>query len=57
MPDLTIKCADCQKEFVFTEGEKKFYDSKGLTQPKRCKPCRQARRESRENQQTMDRQN
>lgn len=34
-----LKCLDCGVEF-FTEGEKKFYKSKGLNMPKRCKECR-----------------
>lgn len=39
-------CADCGEEFTFTEGEQKFYWSKGLANPKRCKPCRMVRRRS-----------
>lgn len=34
-----LKCAVCGKPF-FTQGEKKFYETKGLTIPKRCKECR-----------------
>jgi len=36
----TIACVDCKENFIFTDGEKEFYESKGLTVPKRCKPCR-----------------
>lgn len=43
MSKYLLECMDCGVEF-FTEGEKKFYDSKGLTMPKRCKPCRDKRR-------------
>ncbi|MCB5265300.1 MAG: zinc-ribbon domain-containing protein, partial [Candidatus Cloacimonetes bacterium] len=25
MPDKTIICRDCNKEFIFTEGEQEFY--------------------------------
>ena len=50
MPDRNIQCVDCGNEFAFSEGEQKFYTSKGLTQPKRCKKCRQVRREARGDQ-------
>lgn len=53
MPDRMIPCLDCKVEFAFTEGEQKFYASKQLSDPKRCKPCRQARRESREDQKNL----
>lgn len=44
MPDRNIKCLDCQKEFLFSEGEQKFFETKQLSEPKRCKPCRDTRR-------------
>lgn len=40
MPDLTIQCADCGEDFIFSEGESKFFQSKGFASPRRCKPCR-----------------
>lgn len=43
MKDYLLKCMECSSEF-FTEGEKIFYENKGLTMPKRCKPCRDKRR-------------
>ena len=42
--DKTIKCQDCGKEFVFTEREQEFYTEKGFEPPKRCKSCRDARK-------------
>ena len=39
-------CADCGQEFIFTEGEQRYFWSKGLAEPKRCKPCRMIRRRS-----------
>ncbi|EKE04466.1 MAG: hypothetical protein ACD_20C00066G0001 [uncultured bacterium] len=43
--DITLQCADCGCDFDFTGSEQEFYASKGLTnQPKRCKPCRGARK-------------
>jgi hypothetical protein len=41
-----LTCADCGQEFVFTEGEQRYFWSKGLAEPKRCKPCRVIRRRS-----------
>jgi len=45
--DITLQCADCGYDFEFTISEQEFYASKGLTnQPKRCKPCRNAKKGS-----------
>ncbi len=45
MPDKTIICRDCNKEFVFTEGEQEFYQEKGLqNEPQRCPECRKAKK-------------
>ena len=30
MAEITLKCANCGQEFVFTEGEQSFYRRKGL---------------------------
>ena len=38
--DQEIKCVDCGNDFLFPEGEKKFYELKGLQPPKRCAECR-----------------
>lgn len=45
MPDEIKKCVDCGKDWTLTEGERKFFDEKGLTPPKRCKPCRAAKKQ------------
>lgn len=43
--DIILQCADCGCDFEFTSSEQEFYASKGLTnQPKRCKPCRNAKK-------------
>jgi hypothetical protein len=42
------KRAQCEKEFVFTVGEQKFFTEKGFTPPKRCKPCRDAKKAEKE---------
>ena len=45
--DKTLVCKDCGKEFVWTAGEQEFYASRGFeNQPQRCKPCRDARKNS-----------
>ena len=45
-PDRSIKCVDCNEHFVWTSGEQAFFHDKGLkNEPKRCKPCKQAKNE------------
>ncbi len=46
MTDEVIICADCRLEFTLTESEATFFASKGLTKPRRCKACRQKRRDA-----------
>lgn len=41
---MNIICQNCGKEFVFNEAEQEFYKIKGFPEPKRCKPCRDARK-------------
>ena len=48
MADQTIRCRDCPTEFVFTEGEQAFYAQNNFQPPKRCKPCRDARKQNRD---------
>ena len=44
MSDKTIICKDCNKEFIFTEGEQAFYAEKGFeNEPVRCPDCRKKR--------------
>lgn len=50
MPDKTIVCKDCNKEFIFTEGEQAFYKEKGFeNEPQRCPDCRRAKKQQRNN--------
>ena len=35
MSDISLKCKDCGKDFIFTEGEQKFYENKKFTNPTR----------------------
>jgi CxxC-x17-CxxC domain-containing protein len=42
--DRSIRCVDCSEQFVWTVGEQVFFHDKGLkNEPKRCKPCKQAK--------------
>ncbi len=44
--DLTLQCADCGCDFVFTSGEQEFYSQRGFSnQPKRCNECRNKRKQ------------
>jgi len=42
--DRAIACVDCGEHFTWTIGEQVFFHDKGLkNEPKRCKPCKQAK--------------
>ena len=42
--DREIACVDCGDQFTWTIGEQVFFHDKGLrNEPKRCKPCKQAK--------------
>lgn len=50
MADRTLVCKDCEKEFVFTQGEQDFYKEKGFeNDPVRCPECRKARKQQSNN--------
>jgi len=42
--DKVLMCVDCGQSWVFTAGEQAFFWSKGLSEPRRCKPCRERRK-------------
>jgi CxxC-x17-CxxC domain-containing protein len=42
-----IACAACGTDFEFTQEEQEFYESKGFQPPRKCKPCRDAAKQSR----------
>lgn len=48
--DKILKCVDCGQSFVFARGEQAHFYSKGLHEPKRCKPCREKRKAQRASQ-------
>jgi CxxC-x17-CxxC domain-containing protein len=45
--DKILVCADCSQQFVFTSSEQDFYAQRGFSDPKRCGPCRNARKSAR----------
>ena len=46
--DKALTCVDCGAEFTFSSGEQERYAQLGFTnEPKRCGPCRTAKKASR----------
>ena len=47
--DRTLTCLDCGQPFTFSADDQSYHAQKGFTnEPKRCAPCRQARRGQRD---------
>lgn len=44
--DKVLTCLDCGREFTFASEEQRYFWAKGLSEPKRCKPCRMLRKRS-----------
>ena len=42
-----LTCADCRGKFLHSAKDQEFYAERGFSEPKRCKECRQARKEQR----------
>jgi CxxC-x17-CxxC domain-containing protein len=43
--DKSLKCVECGAEFVFSSGEQERFAQLGFTnEPKRCSPCRAAKK-------------
>jgi len=42
--DKKLVCCECGAEFTFSIGEQRYFDSKGLSIPKRCPVCRLKRK-------------
>jgi hypothetical protein len=42
--DQQLMCADCRQEFTWSAGEQEYYKQKGFEPPRRCKPCREAKK-------------
>ena len=46
--DKQIKCMECNKDFTYTAAEQELHKSLGYqNEPKRCNPCREAKRQRR----------
>ena len=46
--DQAPTCTDCGATFTWSAGEQEFFHEKGFTDPpKRCRSCRQARKDRR----------
>lgn len=45
--DIEIVCEDCNEIFIFSINEQKFYADKNFVRPKRCKTCRNIRKNNR----------
>ena len=48
MEDKQIQCADCQRQFTFTARDQEFYQQRNMSDPKRCRECREVRKANRE---------
>jgi len=46
VPDQTIRCQDCGQDFDFTIRDQDFYADKGFMPPKRCRACREKRKQN-----------
>ena len=46
--DRELHCADCGADFTWSAEEQAFFKEKGYEPPKRCKPCRQAKKAQRQ---------
>ena len=42
--DIQLTCSDCGQDFTFTAADQAFFQERGYSTPKRCKPCRQAKK-------------
>ncbi|HEY81999.1 MAG TPA: zinc-binding protein [Dehalococcoidia bacterium] len=46
--DKSLQCSDCGATFTFSAEEQELFQSRGYTnEPKRCSPCRQAKKSER----------
>lgn len=46
--DQHLTCADCNHDFVWRAKDQEFFAEKGFGPPKRCRNCREAKKEQRE---------
>lgn len=47
--DRTLSCVECGQPFIFSADDQAYHAERGFTsEPRRCRPCRQARRSQRD---------
>jgi CxxC-x17-CxxC domain-containing protein len=42
--DIQLTCSDCGQDFTFSAADQAFFQERGYSTPKRCKPCRMAKK-------------
>jgi CxxC-x17-CxxC domain-containing protein len=45
--DKTLTCVDCGVDFTFTANDQQFYADRQFSEPRRCPPCRAAKKAAR----------
>jgi hypothetical protein len=45
LSDGSRVCVDCESLFKLEDGERQYFETNNLTLPKRCKACRQLRKD------------
>lgn len=45
MHEIVVECIDCGEQFTISVSEQLFMNEKGFSLPKRCKKCREYKRE------------
>jgi CxxC-x17-CxxC domain-containing protein len=43
--DQELMCSDCGQSFTFSADDQAFFNERGYSTPKRCKQCRQAKKQ------------
>ena len=46
--DRMLRCVDCGARFPFSAAEQRYFAEMEFVEPKRCRPCRYARKRERE---------
>lgn len=49
MQDKKIKCKVCGTEFNFTVGQQEFFKEHYLSEPKKCKTCKEKEKQEKSN--------
>jgi hypothetical protein len=45
--DKELTCVDCRGKFLHSAKDQEFFAERDFSEPKRCKPCRQAKKDQR----------